>query len=504
VHATELDLSYFERAEFYDTLQRATREGPVRPVLALAAVVRMGEVCVTLGSMVIVLSSTRWWGILLLGCAAAPQLLWELRFARREYELLCNLTPEQRESDYLAHTLTSNEYAKEVKLFESAKLFVDRHRALFWRGHNEEKRVKLAGGIAGAVCAVASALSYSVFLLHLIVQVASRHLSLGTFTLLAGAFQQSAAQLISVVRTSTRLYEHSLHLHNVWRFLDLEPTLAGAKAALGHRTRPRMRKGVEFRGVSFRYPGSTTWALRDVSFDLPRNRSVALVGRNGSGKSTVAKLLCRLHDPEGGAVLLDGTDIRNYDPRDYRCLVSAVFQDYSRYQLSASTNIAVGHLASRNHGDRIRYAAALAGIDELIRSLPQGYDTVLGRAFADGTELSQGEWQRIALARALLRPARIVVLDEVTASLDSENEDVLMQTFAALLRGRAVLLVTHRLSTAKMADSIIVMDKGRVCETGSHETLVKRAGLYASWYASQESRYKCGDGGQGGHVTLSR
>ena len=486
--AMALDLSYFDRGEFYDKLQRAERDGAHRPVAIVTLLVQTTQHAVALSAMAIVLLRVRWWALALLAIATLPQFVTQIRFARRSYELLRRRTPAAREQAYYAHVLTSMDYVKEIKVFNAGQYLLDLYQRLFRQVYAEERHMTIVANATGSLASVAASLSYVAFYGYLLSRAGVGGITVGEVVLYGGAYLQSQADLGSLLRGASGLYEHTLFIANVWEYLSLRTTLPGLA------TRPRLprvgEEGLSFRGVSFKYPGTDTWALRDLNIRIRPGECVALVGANGAGKSSLVKLLCRLYDPHEGEILLDGQDIKEVPLEEYRDLVAALFQDFGRYHMSARMNIAMSAIDDRHDLGRIREAARCSGASRIIERWDGTYDAVLGNYFEGGHQLSVGEWQKVALARTMMRrDCRVLVLDEPMAALDPESEEELLQSVSQFSAGRLTLFVSHRLSSASIAHRVVLLDAGRVAESGTHAELLRLGGRYASLFSLQASRY---------------
>lgn len=485
--AARLDLSFFERGSFYDALQRAQRDGTQRPVLVVTLLVQIVQSAVVIGTTGCALLSLAWWSFPLLAVIALPQARVQLAAGRGLYDMQRRRTQESREVQYLAHVLTSVEYVKETKLFAAATFVIDRVQHLLGVVHAEETAFTRRLTSTGAAASIMATLGYIGFYAYVIYLASEGTITIGQLTLFAGAYLQCQVEIGTLCRCASGVYEHSLFIGNVEEYLAFNPILVSPSASSGV-SKPT-GSVLTFRNVSFRYPGTADWVLRNLNFSISRNELVTVVGANGAGKTSLAKLVCRFYDPDEGAILLDGIDIREVPLGDYQALVSGIFQDYSKYHMTAAMNIAIGAVARREDEAWIRHVAARSGAEAVVQRLPSGYDTMLGRVFRDGHELSIGEWQKIALARALMRDAQILVLDEPMAALDPKNEDELLIRLKELVRGRLGLLISHRLSSARLGDRILVLDRGAVRETGTHAELMAARGLYAAMYALQSSRY---------------
>ena len=482
----EIDLEYYENPHYYDTLHRAQQEAPYRPARIVKGLIGACQSGLSLVAMAALLLSFHWGIALVLFVAVVPEALVQLKYANLMYAWRRSCTPTERYAQYYDWMMTGTAHAQELRLFDLGGLFMRQFRDLRERLRRErfaiiERRSKVEFGTqALATVAVFSAYALIAY------RAMGGAITLGDLVMYFGAFQRGQEFLRQFLRSLAGLYEDNLFLANLYEFLDLKRRLA-EPAQPKPVPRP-LRKGIVFEGVSFSYGAKE--ALAEVDLVIPAGTTVALVGENGSGKTTLIKLLARLYDPKAGRITLDGIDLREFATAALRREISVIFQDYVRYNLTARENIWFGNVDSSPDAERIAHAANHAGAGELIRGLPRGYETVLGKWFDDGEELSVGEWQKIALARALLRDAQIVVLDEPTSAMDAAAEYEVFQRFHQLANGRTAILISHRLSTVKMADHIYVLHAGRVVESGTHGELVRKDGTYAHLFATQASGYR--------------
>jgi len=486
-HAATLDLQHFEDPDFYDKLQRARRQ-TVGRVALLGTLLQMGQQFLTLVSLLAALVAYNVWLLVILVIAILPSFLGETHFAGLSYSLLYRWTPERRELDYLRYVAASDRPAKEIKLFGLADFFIDRYSELADQYYEANKEVAVRRACTGGLLSGLSTLAYYGAVAFIVLQAVLGAITIGTLTFLIGSFDRSRGLIQSILLRSASIYEESLFLQDLFDFLEMEPRTASPEDP---RPLPRpVREGFVFEGVGFRYPDAERWALRQVSFHLRPGESVALVGENGAGKTTVVKLLTRLYDPTEGRILLDGVDLREYDLEELRRAVGVIFQDFMRYDMAARANIAVGRIEALGDEPRIRSAADKSLAADVVGQLEGGLDQMLGRRFEGGADLSGGEWQKIALARAYMRDAELLVLDEPTAALDARAEYEVFQRFSELTAGKMAVLISHRFSTVRMADRIVVLAGGRVTEDGSHEGLLERGGRYAELFTLQARGYR--------------
>ncbi len=484
----EVDLEYYESAQYYDKLHRAQREAPYRPVRIVNGLVQVAQSGISLLAMAVLLFSFHWGIAAILFAAAVPGLFVRLRYAGQTYRWQRQSTPTERQAWYFHWLLTGDAHAKEIRQFDLGSLFRRRFRDLRQQLRREKieiaTRRSIAELVAQASATVAVFGSYA-FIAYRTVQGA---ITLGDLVMYYQAFQRGQSFLREMLSGLAGLYEDNLFLSNLYEFLELKPKVV---EPLHPRPIPQpMQTGLAFDQVSFQYPAGTREVLEDVSLTIRPGEVVALVGENGSGKTTLIKLLCRLYDPTNGTITLDGIDLRQLETTALRREISVVFQDYAQYHLTARENVWFGNVALPPNEERIAAAARHSGADEVIAKLPQGYETILGKWFEDGEELSVGEWQKVALARAFLRDAQIIVLDEPTGALDARAEHEVFRRFRQLAAGRTAILISHRFSTVRMADRIFVLEGGKIIESGSHDELVRLGGTYARLFETQAQYYR--------------
>ncbi|HSK28902.1 MAG TPA: ABC transporter ATP-binding protein, partial [Candidatus Limnocylindria bacterium] len=400
---------------------------------------------------------------------------------------LTRRAPETRQINYLARLLTEDSAAKEIKLFNLGGNLLGRYTALFAKFFEEDKSLAVRRAAAGFGLGVIATLGFYGSYAWIVWRTVQGSISLGDMTLYLTIFRQGQSVFQAILAAVGKIYENNLFMANYHEFLEIKPRVEAA----GLRRPPEtIVRGLEFHGVGFRYPESDEWVLRGIDLAIRPNEKIALVGHNGAGKTTLIKLLSRLYDPTEGRILLDGIDIRELDPVAWRQKIGVIFQDFVRYHLPARENIGFGQIDSMHRMDKIVDAARKSGAEAIIEDLPEKYDTLLGRWFHGGHELSLGQWQRIALARAFMRDAHILVLDEPTASLDAETEYEIFRHFQQLTEGKMAILISHRFSTVRMADCIVVLEGGRIAEIGSHEELLDRRGVYARLFRMQAEGYR--------------
>jgi ATP-binding cassette subfamily B protein len=486
-HASELDLVSFEDPVFYDKMERARRQTTGRLGM-LASLAAMAQQLVTLLSLSVGILAFSPWLLLLLVAAIVPSFLGETRFAMLAYSLLYRWTPERRELDYLRMLGASNSSAKEVKIFGLGGHLTERARDLFDRFYNENRGLAIRRAVTGGALNLLPTLGYYTAYAYILFRALSGTLTVGDLTFLTAAFARSRGLIEQVFSGFSGIAEQAIFVEDLFDFFRTEPSIASKPGALPG-PRP-IRSGYEFRDVSFAYPGSGKLVLDQVSCRIDAGERIALVGENGAGKTTFVKLLARLYDPTAGAILLDGVDLREYNVEDLRREIGVIFQDYMRYDMRVLENVGFGRIEALNDDVRIREAAAKAYADSVVAALPLGYSQMLGRRFEGGVDLSGGQWQKIALARAYMRDAQVLILDEPTATLDARAEYEVFLRFAELTRGRMAVLISHRFSTVRMAERILVLENGRILEQGSHEQLVALRGRYAELFDLQAAGYR--------------
>ncbi len=497
-HAATLDLAKFEDPSFYDHLERARRSSTGRIGL-IAQLLGMAEGTITLVTISIALLAFNPWLMLLLTLAVLPSFLGEVRFSALQYSLMFRWTQQRRQLDYLRFVGASDETAKEVQLFGLAPWLTQRFRRLSDKWHAENRSLAVRKALVSSALSLVSTAGYYGAYILIIARTITGSITLGSLTFLAMSFARGRDTVQGLLGTLGSIYDESLYLRDLFVFFEMQPTIAsksGARAV----ARP-IREGFVFENVGFQYPGSDRWALRHASFTLRPGERLALVGENGAGKTTLTKLLARLYDPTEGRILLDGVDLREYDVASLRQAIGVIFQDYVRYDFRFDENIGVGEIrethayldAAGANGDApatMQLASEKSLAVSLLPRLPAGWRQMLGRRFDEGVELSGGEWQKVALARAYMRDAQVFILDEPTASLDARAEYDVFLRFSELMAGRTAVLISHRFSTVRMADRILVLKDGVIVEDGTHAELVARPGLYSELFTMQAEGYR--------------
>ncbi len=511
-HAAKLDLYHFEDPNFYDQLERARRQTTQR-VAMLAGLISMGQdgiTLISLGGALLVYSP---WLLLLLAVAVLPGFLGETHFAALQYSLSFGWTPERRQLDYLRYIGASDVTAKEVQMFDLAPWIVERFRALSDKFYEENKRLSVRKSIVSTGLSIIGTAGYYGAYAIILMRAVLGSITIGSLTFLAASFSRSRDLIQRLLLGATDIYQQSLYLKDLFDFFEMKPSITSPTDA---RMVPDViREGFVFEDVGFRYPGSDRWAVRHVNFRLRPGERVAFVGENGAGKTTLTKLVARLYDPTEGRILLDGHDLREYDLASLRRAIGVIFQDYVRYALRFDENIGVGEIDkvrsyldlpredkgegdanlngeedAKDIPDSIISAAEKSLAATLLPRFTEGYRQMLGRRFEGGVDLSGGEWQKVALARAYMRDAQVLILDEPTAALDARAEYEVFVRFSELVAGRMAVIISHRFSTVRMADRIIVLKDGHVIEDGSHDELLARGGLYRELFTLQAEGYR--------------
>ncbi|WP_192823736.1 ABC transporter ATP-binding protein [Rufibacter sp. LB8] len=485
-HAADLDLDQFEDSAFYDKLERARRQTLSRTILMSQVLGQMQDM-LTMVILAVGLISFYPWLLMLLLVAVLPAFLGESHFNERSYSLVHGWTPERRELDYLRQVGASDDTAKEVKIFGLSDFLTNRFRELSTQFYLDNKKLVVKRAGWGTVFAALGSAGYYGAYGYLVMQTVQGQVSLGQLTFLAGSFMRLRGLLEAVLNRFTSVAEGALYLQDFFDFFELQPRIK-RKASAPPFPKP-IRHGFTFENVGFKYRNAEKWAIRNLNFTLHAGEKLALVGENGAGKTTLVKLLSRLYDPTEGRILLDGIDLREYDPADLRSEIGVIFQDFVRFQMSAGTNIAIGRIDQKENRPRIESSAQQSLADTVVAKLPDGYDQIIGRRFNKGVDLSGGEWQKIALGRAYMRDAQLLILDEPTAALDARAEHEVFQRFSELTRGKTAVLISHRFSTVRMADRILVIENGQFVEMGSHEDLIAKGVRYAELFRLQAKGY---------------
>jgi ATP-binding cassette subfamily B protein len=487
--ALALDLQYFEDASFYDKLQNARREADFRALGIINGSFLVVQNVITLLSFAVALVAFSPLVAILLFAATIPSFIAQNKYSKLQFRLLTWRAPEFRRMQYFEHILTVDNSVKEVKLFGLGEPLLGRYNQMFWKIFEEDERLARRRSWISLLWGMVASASYYGAYAWVIYEFVAGRIAIGTgLVFYLTLFRNSQGTFQGLFDNLNRLFENGLFMDNLFTFLHLTPQMPVAE-----RPAPmpeRLVHGLEFRNVSFRYPGREDWALRNVNLTIAPGEKLALVGPNGAGKTTLIKLLTRLYDPTEGAILLDGVDLRDYDLDQLHQKIGVIFQDFVKYQLTAKENIGFGQIDLLEDRDRLLNSAERGGADEVVSELPEGMDTMLGRWFEKGHELSGGQWQKIALSRAFMRDGEVLVLDEPTAALDAEREYEIFQRFRDLTAGKIAVLISHRFSTVRMADRIAVFEDGRIVELGSHAELLTQGGTYARLFEMQAEGYR--------------
>ncbi len=486
-HAATLDLDQFEDSVFYDKMERARQQTGGRTMLLSQVMAQIQDV-ITLSFLGVGLITFNPWLILLLLIAIIPSFLGESYFNSKNYLLTRGQTPERRELDYIRFLGASDETAKEVKIFNLSDFIVNRFLALSTKFYNDNKSLVIRRAGWGTLFSLIGSAGYYAAYAIIIYQTITGNTSIGGLTFMVGSFRQMKSSLEGILSRFTNISQGAIYLNDFFDFFEITPRI---KQARNPRPFPKpIRFGITFENVGFKYLHSETWANRNLNFTLKAGEKLALVGENGAGKTTLVKLLARLYDPTEGRILLDHIDLKEYDIHELRLNMGIIFQDFIRYQMTLAHNIATGNIKEKDNRELIVQAARLSLADSLAEKLPKRFDQMLGKRFANGVELSGGEWQKVALARAYMKDVQLLILDEPTAALDARAEYEVFQRFAELTRGKSAVLISHRFSTVRMADRIMVLNKGELIEIGSHEELIEKKGRYAELFELQAKGYK--------------
>jgi ATP-binding cassette subfamily B protein len=494
-HAAKLDLAQFEDPEFYDHLERARRQ-TVGRIALLSLLLSMSQDALTLLTLAGALIAYNPWLLLLLAVAVIPSFLGETHFASLGYSLLFRWTPERRQLDYLRYVGASDKTAKEVQMFGLAPWLTERYRDLSQKFYEENRNLSIRRGVVSALLSILGTVGYYAAYVVILIRAVKGDITIGTLTFLAASFGRGRDVIQSILLSASNVAEQALYLRDLFVFLEMRPTIESPPNA---RLVPaKIQSGFVFENVGFRYPGSEQWAIRNVDLVLRPGERVALVGENGAGKTTITKLLARLYDPTEGRITLDGVDLKEYNLASVRHAIGVIFQDFVRYDMRFDENIGVGEIDSvradldKNNGTPTAITAAAENslAASLLPRFSKGYQQMLGRRFEEGVDLSGGEWQKIALARAYIRDAQVLILDEPTAALDARAEYEVFLRFSELVAGRMAILISHRFSTVRMADRIIVLRHGKVEGQGSHEELLAAGGLYQELFDMQAAGYR--------------
>lgn len=484
--AIKLDLINFERPEYFDCLSRASREAPWRPNSILNNMVSLLRGILSLMLMAGLILTLHWALAVLLLVANIPGIWLRLYYADILYNFQRRQTPEARKSAYFNWLLTGDRPSRELRLFGLGNYFMDLFKKSFLKQKEEEINIIRRRTLIELISNLFKGSALLITLLFIAHQTINGKISLGQMAMFLLAFRQGMIYIKDLFGSLAGLYEDGLFIGDTFEFLNLKEKVIAEEPIISPAN---LKKKIEVGNLSFTYPGNNFKTINNASFEIRKGEIIALVGPNGAGKSTLVRLLCRLYDPDSGNIKYDGNEIRNMDPDEYRKHFSVIFQDFMLYNLTAGENIRMGNIDEKNPQKKIKASASITGIHELINKLPSGYETPIGNLFDDSRELSWGEWQKIALARALFREAPVLILDEPSSSLDADTEHDIFSRFREIVKGRTSILISHRFTNVSLADRIIVLDKGSVAETGTHDELMKAGGLYFTMFTKQSSRF---------------
>jgi len=488
IHAksVRLDLLNFEHSAYFDSLSRASREAPWRPNSILNNVVSLFRSFLSLLLMAGLLAALHWTIAILLLVVNIPGIWLRLRYADTLYNFQREQTPEQRKTAYFNWLLTGDRPSREIRLFGLGEYFTNLFNRSFLKTREEEINIIRKRTGIEMISDLVKAGAVLITLIFVAQRTIAGELTLGRMTMFVLAFRQGMIYIKDLLSSVASLYEDSLFIGDIFEFLHLEEKI---KAIPPVKEIREFRSEIELKDLSFTYPGNNSGTISEISFSIKKGEVIAIVGPNGAGKSTLVRLLCRLYDPDSGSIRIDGTDLKNTDPEEYRKLLSVVFQDFMLYNLGAGENIRLGNVKKTNPGEDIETAAKMTGVHDLIAGLPDGYSTTIGNLFSDSRELSWGEWQKLALSRALFRDAPILILDEPSSALDADTEYEIFSRFREIIRGRTSILISHRFTNVSLADRIVVLEKGKITETGTHDELMKNQGTYYTMYIKQSGRF---------------
>ncbi|WP_375511086.1 ABC transporter ATP-binding protein [uncultured Nostoc sp.] len=485
--ALTLDLRQFEDSEFYDKLTNARREASVRPLSLVNRTFGLVQNALSLFTYGILLVNFSGWAVVVLILAAMPVFIAETKFAGEGFRLFSWRAPETRQQNYLENLLAREDFVTEVKLYQLGEMLLRRYRNLFDQLYGEDRDLTLRRGLWGYLLGLVSTGAFYLAYAWIVLETVLGKISLGDMTMYLTVFRQGQSTFSNALTSIGGMYEDNLYLSNLYDFLEEEVPKSWGKATIGLNP----QDGIRFENVSFTYPGSSKPALRNISLHLKPREKLAIVGENGSGKTTLIKLLTRLYTPDSGRIFLDGLDLQEWDVDVLRRRIGVIFQNFVRYQFTVGENIGVGDVEHLENKTRWQTAAQKGMSQSFIDQLPQSFQTQLGRWFKGGQELSGGQWQKIALSRAFMRSqADILVLDEPTSAIDAQAEFEIFNHFRTVTKNQMVLLISHRFSTVRMADKILVIENGEVIEQGTHEELLQLGGRYAKLFLLQAAGYQ--------------
>jgi ATP-binding cassette subfamily B protein len=485
--SAKLELAQLEDSVFYDKLERARRQTTNR-ISLMSNVLSQGQDIITVISLITGLIVFEPWLIVLLFIAIIPSFINEIKFSRTSYSLQRSWTPERRELDYLRFIGASDQTAKEVKLFGLANYISTKFAEVAHRYYLANRKLSIQRSLWGSLFNIIGDVAYYWAYLVIIMQTVSGIITIGAMTFLSGSFSRLRGQLQTIFSRFSRITESAMYLQDYFDFIDIETE--EDRTEVFQKIPEKIQTGFSFENVSFKYPESEKFVLKNITFSLKKGEKLALVGENGAGKTTLVKLLLRMYEPDEGRILLDGKDIRNYPKSEYQQLFGAIFQDFVKYYFTAGENIGIGYVKEIENRPRVEISAEKSLADKVIADLPENYNQRLGKRFKDGQDLSGGQWQKIALGRAYMKDAEIIVLDEPTAALDARAEYEAFERFVELTKGKTSVIISHRFSTVRMAERILVLKNGTILELGSHEDLLANEGLYAELFELQAKGYQ--------------
>ncbi len=489
--ANTLDLALFEDSEFYDTLRHATQQATYKPANMISQLFDLFRTAIVLLSMLFLLAHLVWWLVIIALLVPIPSFIANSRYGRRGFLLARRQSPERRRQFYLLQVMTVDHYNKEIKLFNVGDFFLNLFHHISEKLYEENKRILIPRAFIGLIWSLLTVIANSSIYLYIALQAVLRHITLGQLTKYVSASNQAGQSFQGLLDGISDIYESNLFVNTLFEFLEYEPEILSPDDPTPVAVPPDAHGlEIEFRDVGFTYPGKDEPALKHVSFIIHPGEAIALVGLNGAGKTTLVKLLTRLYDPDEGEIFINGCNIKEYDLKDLREQIGVIFQDFVHYQMTVQENIGIGRIRNLENQEMIKDAAQKSGADKAISKLELGYDSMLGRWFEKGVELSGGEWQKIALSRAFMRNAPILILDEPTSALDAQAEYDIFTRFRALTRSKTTLFISHRFSTVRLADRIFVIEQGHVLESGSHDELMILNGRYAELFQLQAAAYR--------------
>lgn len=483
----EVEIEHLEDPDFYDKLERARRQTTGR-VSLLGDILSQFQDILTVASLVAGLIVFAPWLILLLIIAIIPSFINEIKFSNAVYSLTRSWTSERRELDYLRYIGANDEHAKEIKLFGLSRFIADRFRILSHRYYSENKGIQIRKSIWGGFFNILGIASYYGAYVFIVFRVIAGALTVGEFTFLTGSFHRLQSQLQRIFFRFSSIANSALYLKDYYDFIDIDPNIPELENPVP--LPETIQKGFRFENISFKYPGTEKYILKNISFSLLPGEKMAFVGENGTGKSTLIKLILRFYELTEGAIYLDDIPITDFDKEEYQSYFGVIFQDFIKYDFTLRDNIGVGHIEEVDNLERIQHSAKQSLADKVVETLQGGYEQTLGRRFIDGTELSGGQWQKVALARAYMKDARIIILDEPTSALDARAENEAFERFIQLTENKTAIIISHRFSTVRMADRILVLKDGKIEELGTHDQLLANNGLYAELFTLQAEGYQ--------------